>query len=150
MNDVLDKMKNTRLLAGIGVVCMILGTMFSYISYDLFGYVVDISLWDYLEGKIILIISIANLLFIFKDYVEKYIPSLFDTNIGKKIKEINNPKASLVPTILGAVFAIYLTLKLDVDFSDYSLGFYSMWIGVICLVAYAILHKNNDEFQMKM
>ena len=117
MNNVLDKMKNTRLLAGIGVVCMILGTMFSYVSYNIFGTVIDIALWDYLEGKIILIIAIANLLFIFKDFVEKYIPSLFNTGIGRKIKDINNPKASLVPTILGAVFAIYLTLKLDVEFS---------------------------------
>lgn len=150
MNNVLDKLKNTRLLAGIGVVCMILGTMFSYVSYDIFGYVYDIALFDYIEGKIILIIAIANLLFIFKDFVEKYIPSLFNTGIGKKIKDINNPKASLIPTILGAAFAIYLTLKLDAEFSAYSLGFYSMWIGVICLVAYAILHKNNDDFQMKM
>lgn len=150
MNNVLDKLKNTRLLAGIGVVCMILGTMFSYVSYDIFGYAYDIALFDYLEGKIILIIAIANLLFIFKDFVEKYIPSLFNTGIGKKIKDINNPKASLVPTILGAAFAIYLTLKLDVEFSAYGLGFYSLWIGVICLVAYAILHKNNENFQMKM
>lgn len=150
MNNVLDKMKNTRLLAGIGVACMILGTMFSYVSYDVFGYNYDIALWDYLEGKIILIIAIANLLFIFKDFVEKYIPSLFNTGIGRKIKDINNPKASLVPTFLGAAFAIYLTLKLNVSFSNYSLGFYSMWVGVICLVAYAILHKNSDEFQMKM
>ena len=150
MNNILDKMKNTRLLAGIGIACMILGTMFSYVSYSVFGYNYDIALWDYLEGKIILIIAIANLLFIFKDFVEKYIPSLFNTGIGRKIKDINNPKASLVPTFLGAGFALYLTLKLDVSFSNYSLGFYSMWVGVICLVAYAILHKNNDEFQMKM
>ena len=150
MNNVLDKLKNTRLLAGIGVACMILGTMFSYVSYNIFGYSYDIALWDYLEGKIILLIAIANLLFIFKDLVEKYIPSLFDTTLGKKIKDINNPKASLVPTFLGAAFALYLTLKLDVSFSAYSLGFYSMWIGVICLVAYAIIHKNNDDLEMKM
>lgn len=150
MNNVLDKMKNTRLLAGIGVAGMILGTMFAYVSYNILGTVIDIALWDYLEGKIILIIAVANLLFIFKDVVEKYVPSLFNTGIGRKIKDINNPKASLVPTIAAAAFALYLTLKLNVSFSAYSLGFYSMWIGVICLVAYAILHKNNDEFQMKM
>lgn len=150
MNNVLDKLKNTRILAIIGIAGLILGTMFSYVSYDIFGYNYDIALWDYWEGKIVLLMAIANLLFIFKDFVEKYIPSLFNTNIGKKIKDINNPKASLVPTILVAAFALYLTLKLDVDFSNYSLGFYSLWIGVICLVAYAILHKNNDEFQMRM
>ena len=145
MNNIIDKLKNTRILAGIGIVCMILGTMLSYISVSILGISYDISLLDYWEGKVILLIAVANLLFIFKDFVEKYIPSLFNTGIGKKIKDIENPKASLVPTILGAAFAFYLTSRLSVEFSDYSLGFYSMWIGVICLVAYAILHKNNDK-----
>jgi len=150
MNNVIDKLKNTRILAAIGIAGLILGTIFSYVSYSIWGYSYSISLWDYWEGKIILIIAVANLLFIFKDFVEKYIPSLFNTSIGRKIADINNPKASLVPTILAAAFALYLTLKLDVDFSNYSLGFYALWIGVICLVAYAILHKRDDDFQMKM
>lgn len=144
MNNVLDKLRNTRLLAGIGIAGLILGTIFSYVSYSIFGYSYSISLWNYWEGKVILIIAVANLIFIFKDFVEKYIPSLFKSSIGQKIADINNPKASLVPTILAAAFALYLTLKLDVDFSDYSLGFYLLWIGVISLVAYAILHKNNE------
>ena len=146
MSNILDKIRNTRILAGIGIVGLILGTMLAYVDYTF----ISISLFDYLEGKIILIIAVANLLFIFKDFVEKYIPALFNTGIGRKIADIKNPKASLVPTILAAAFAIYLTLKLDVSFKYYSLGFYSLWIGVICLVAYAILHKNNDDFEMKM
>lgn len=144
MNSVLEKMRNTRLLAGIGIVCLILGTFFSYVSYSIWGYTYQLSLFDYWEGKIILIIAIANLLFIFKDFVEKYIPSLFKSGIGRKIADINNPKASLVPTIAAAAFALYLTLKLDVSFSNYSLGFYSLWLGVIALVAYAFLHRNNE------
>lgn len=140
MDKVLDKLKNTRLLAGIGIACLILGTMFTYVDFSFFS----ASLWEYLEGKIVLIIALANLLFIFKDFVEKYVPSLFNTTFGKKIKDITNPKASLVPTTLAAIFALYLTLKLDVDFSDYGLGFYSLWFGVICLVAYAILYKNKE------
>lgn len=150
MNNVLSKLKNTRLLAGIGIAGLILGTMFPYVSYSILGYSYDISLCDYWEGKVILVIAIANLLFIFKDFVEKYIPSLFNTNIGQKIKDINSPKASLAPTVAAAAFALYLTLKLKVEFSAYSLGFYLLWIGVICLVAYAMIYKNNNDFQMKM
>lgn len=150
MNNVLSKLKNTRLLAGIGIASLILGTMFPYVSYSILGYSYDISLCDYWEGKIILVIAIANLLFIFKDFVEKYISSLFNTNIGQKIKDINSPKASLAPTVAAAAFALYLTLKLKVEFSAYSLGFYLLWIGVICLVAYAMIYKNNNDFQMKM
>lgn len=144
MDKFLEKCKNTRLLAGIGVVCLILGTMLSYVNYEIWGYSYQISLFDYWEGKIVLLIAIANLLFIFKDFIEKWVPSVFNTSFGKKIAEINNPKASLVPTIAAAAFALYLTLKLDVSFSNYSLGFYSLWLGVIALVAYAFLHKNKE------
>lgn len=145
MNNILDKLRNTRILALIGIAGLFLGTMLSYVSYTIWGYSYSVSLWGYWEGKIILILAIANLLFIFKDFVEKYIPSLFNTNIGRKIKDINSPKASLIPTILAACFALYMTVDFGIDFSTYSLGFYSLWIGVICLVAYAILHKNNNN-----
>lgn len=145
MENILDKIKNTRILAVIGLVCMVLGTIFAYIKISIFGYSNTISLWGYWEGKIVLLLVIANLIFIFKDFVEKYIPSLFNTSIGRKIKDINNPKASLVPTILSAVFAVYLHTKLDVssEYMSWGLGFYALWLGVICLVAYAIVHKNN-------
>lgn len=146
MEKILDKIRNTRILAAAGIVCLILGTILSYINISIWGYTESISLWGYWEGKVILILAIANLIFIFKDWVEKYIPALFNTNIGRKIKDIESPKASLVPTILSAVFAFYLHSKLDID-SDYTswgLGFYALWIGAICLVAYAILHKNNN------
>lgn len=144
MDKILEKMRNTRLLAGIGVACLILGTMLSYVSYNIWGYSYQISLFDYWEGKIVLLIAIANLLFIFKDFIEKWVPSVFKSGFGKKIAEIDNPKASLVPTIAAAAFALWLTLRLEVSFSNYSLGFYSLWLGVIALVAYAFLHRNTE------
>ncbi len=147
MNDIIEKMKNTRILAIVGIAGLILGTIFPYVSYSFFGSSLSISLWDYWQGKVVLVLAIANLLFIFRDVVEKYIPSLFNTDIGKKIADMNNSKGSLVPTILAVIFVLYLQIRLDVDFDNYSLGFYLLWIGVIALVAYAFLHKNHDEFQ---
>lgn len=151
MNNIIEKFKTTRILATIGIIGLILGTIMPYVKYNIFGYKYSISLWGYWEGKIVMILAIANLLFIFKDIVEKYMPKLFDTDIGKKIQNLDNPKYSLVPTVLVAIFAIYLTTTLSISsFKYYNIGFYSLWIGVICLVAYAIVHKNNNEFQMKM
>lgn len=145
MDGILDKIKNTRLLAGIGVAGLILGTMLTYIKYSVFGYSIEISLSRYLEGKIVIALAVANLLFIFKDMVEKYVPSLFNTNLGKKISSIESPKASLVPTILAVVFIVYLHSRLDIDssFANYGLGFYSILIGTISLVAYAFLNKKS-------
>ena len=147
MNNILEKCKNTRILATIGVVGLILGTIMTYVEFSLWGYTESISLWGYWEGKIVLLLALANLLLIFRDIVEKYIPSLFNTSFGKKIANIKNPKASLVPTILAVVFAIYLHGKLDIDseYASYGLGFYSLWVGCISLVAYAILHKKEQH-----
>lgn len=151
MNNIMEKLRTTRILGAIGVAGLILGTIMPYVKYNIFGYKYTITLWEYWEGKVIMILAIANLLFIFKDLVEKYIPALFNTNIGRKIAEINNPKYSLIPTILVAIFAIYLTSYLSIDsFKYYNIGFYLVWIGTISLVAYAFLHKKDDEFQMKM
>lgn len=144
MNNIIEKCRTTRILGAIGVIGLVLGTIMPYVSYNIFGYQYTISLWGYWEGKIIMILTIANLLFIFKDVVEKYAPFLFNSELGRKIKECENPKFSLIPTVLCAIFAIYITLVMDVSsFKYYSIGFYAMWIGTISLVAYAFLHKKN-------
>ena len=143
MKEIIEKMKTTKILAGIGIAGLILGTILPYVSYSIFGYKYTISLWNYWEGKVILLLAIANLVFIFKDFVEKWIPSLSNSWLGQKA---NNPKYSLVPTILSAIFAIYVTSILGIDsFKFYSIGFYLMWIGTICLVAYAFLHKGQEQ-----
>lgn len=150
MKDIIERCKTTRLLATIGVVGLILGTILPYVKYNILGHSISISLWNYWEGKIVLILALANFLFIFKDIAEKYVPFLFNNSIGNKIQEYNNPKYSLVPTILIAIFAIIETANLGINtFRYYSIGFYSLWIGVICLVAYAIIHK-KDESENKM
>ena len=148
MKNIIEKCKTTRILAAIGIVALFLGIIMPYVSYSF----LKISLWNYWEGKVMLLIVVANLLFIYKDIVEKYIPALFNSSIGQKIKNCDNPKFSLIPTVLCAIFAIYLTSILGIStLSYYGLGFYAIWIGTISLVAYAFLHKqDSNENQMKM
>lgn len=146
MNNFLEKCKNTRMLAGIGIVSLILGTIMDYIKISVFGFTESVSLCEYWEGKIVLLLAIANALFIFKDLVQKYIPALFNTSIGKKIANITTPKASLVPTILAVIFVFGLQNELNIDseYTSYGLGFYLLWIGAISLVTYAILYKKDN------
>jgi len=145
MNNIMEKLRTTRILGAIGIAGLILGTIMPYVKYNLFGYKYSVSLWGYWEGKIIIFLAIANLLFIFKDLVEKYVPAMFNTALGEKIRNCENPKLSLIPTVLSAIFAIYVTSILGIEsFKYYNIGFYLMWIGTICLVAYAFLHKKDE------
>ncbi len=145
MSNIIEKCKSTRILGVIGIAGLILGTILPYIKIKIFSYTYKITLFEYWEGKVVLALAIANLLIIFKDIVETYIPSLFNTGIGQKIQESNSAKTSLIPTILSAGFTIYLTSTLDkLGFEYFNIGFYAMWIGTISLVAYAFLHRQED------
>ncbi len=141
----MEKLKNTRILAAVGIVCLFLSvTCFPYLKFSMFGYSTSIKLWGYWEGKVIMVLIVANLLFIFRDYVEKYVPKMFDTRIGEKIKNANS-KYSIIPTIGIVIFVIWLYNELDVDTSylKYGLGFYFLWLGVICLVGHTFLYKKE-------
>lgn len=145
MKNIIEKCRTTRILAIIGIVGLFLGIILPYVKYNILGYKYSISLWRFWEGKIMMFLAIVNLLFLFKDIVEKYVPVLFNSAFGQKIRDCKNPKLSLIPTILVAIFAIYLTSTLGIEsFKYYNIGFYSMWIGTISLIAYAFLHKNEN------
>lgn len=91
-----------------------------------------------------MVLILSNILFIFKDYVEKYVPQLFNTNLGSKIQNAN-PKFAIVPTIGVAAFAVWLYLRLDVDttYLKHGLGFWSLWAGVVCMLGHTFLYKKN-------
>lgn len=145
LNKALNLSKNTRLLAVIGLSCTFLCIFFTYIKYTVLGLAVKIRLIDYFEGKVMILLIILSLMFIFEDYVKKYIPKLFENKIGKKIETITDQRLTLIPTALIVIFALVVKSETDVEFLNYSygLGFYLLSLGVISLVAYAFLYKKG-------
>ena len=142
----MEIIKNKRILAAIGIISLFLGIILPYYTFSAFGFSESISLWGYLEGKIILALTLANALFVFKDIIEKYVPQLFNSIIGKKIANVKNPKLSLIPLVLIIIFVIYLNSKMSgyVHF-DKGIGFYLLWIGIIALAAHSFIYKGNNE-----
>ena len=144
----MEIIKNKRILALIGIGCLILCCFLPYFTVSLWLYNRSVCLWGYYEGKIVLILTLANALYIFQDYIEKYVPQLFDNSVGRLIKKVDNPKFALVPTILALVFAISLFIRLDIDFNSeyikYGAGFWLLWIGIITLVGHAIFYKKEN------
>ncbi len=145
MNDVSEKLRKTRILAIIGLACMLLGTIFTYVKIDVWFYTRSISLVGHWEGIIVILLAAANILFIFKDFVEKYIPALFKNKVGEKIKELDNQKLTLIPTAIVAILAICLLTSLDIGsgYTKYGLGFYMLWIGIVVMTAYAFAYKKD-------
>ena len=90
----MEVIKNKKILALIGIIMLLLGTFLPYFTVSIFGYSQSISLWGYWEGKIVLALTLANALFIFKDWIEQYVPQLFNNNVGRLVEKANNPKFS--------------------------------------------------------
>ena len=144
MNNILEKCKKTRILAVIGVIGLILGTILPYIKITIFGITLSESLFSHWAGKILLLLAIAIFLFIFKDVVEQLVPAIFNNNFMKKIQEWNSSKCTLILTVIIAIIAIYIASQFETNsFEYYNIGFYSLWIGIISMIAYSILHKND-------
>lgn len=143
MEEVMNKVKNTRILAVIGIAGLFLGTILPYFKISFLGYSQSFSLFGYWEGKIVMLLVVANALFIFKDYIKKYAPQMFNTSMGRIIEDANS-KLSLIPTILSAVFAIYLYIELkDTSIVKFAMGFWILWLGVASLIAFAILYQGD-------
>lgn len=145
-NFKIDDLKNKRILALIGIVCLTAGTFLPYLKVSVWTYNYTLTLWNYWEGKVIIALTLASTLFIFRDWVEKYAPQLFNNNIGKLVDKYNNTKYSLVPTILIALLALYLLSDIDVSskYLNYGIGFWIIWIGIISLVGHAVLYKKQN------
>lgn len=140
----MDNLKNKRILAIVGLVCMFLGTILPFVTLKILGISSSASLWKYWEGKIVLLLIVVNGLFIFRDYIKKYVPQIFNSGFGKMIENANS-KLSIIPTLVAVVFVLYLTFNLNVDgkYIKFGLGFYVLWLGVISLVGHSIFYKGN-------
>lgn len=142
----MEVIKNKRILALVGIIGLILGSFLPYYKISFLGISKTIALWGYLEGKVIFILTLANALFIFQDYIEKYVPQLFNNWVGNIVQKAKNPKLSIVPTILAALFVISLIIRIDIDtnYVKYGLGFWVLWIGIISLIGHSIFYKKEE------
>ena len=147
----MEKLKNTRILGIVGLSIMLIATFLPYISASVLGITSSVSLFGYWQGKVTLFVIFANILFVFKDYVKKYVPQLFEKGIGKSIENAK-PIFSLIPTGISVLLNIVLILQVTSSNSKYTyidvgfgIGFYVMLLGIASMIAYAILYKEPEQ-----
>ncbi len=149
MENIISKIKTTRILAAIGIIAVLAGTILPYVTLNInyFG-ISSITLISYLEGKFIILLLAAIVLFIFEDLVEKHVPKMFESGFGKFIKKADS-KLVAVPTALIAATAIYVYSTLNVDsfmqeYIKYGLGAFALWIGIVALIAHSFIYKKEE------
>lgn len=146
MKKILDKIRNTKILGIIGNVVVILALFMPIITVEseIIGFKQST---QYIsgDGKILLVLSIINLIVIFADKIS---PKFF--------KGLTNIKITAIPTIIEIIILINLTAKGGDNVMDYNyvttywgIGFYLMWIGVILSIICPFVYKEQPKIELE-
>ncbi len=142
----MEILRKKRYVALGGLLIAFIGLFLPFFKIEVLWVKETITLIKYWEGIVTLVLLIAITLFIFRDFIEKYIPSVQKTPFGGFISKLN-PKLVLVPIILIVLLILYLTIHSNKELSMYKeyikfgAGFYMIWIGAVLLVAHVFLYK---------
>ena len=146
MELIMDKIKNTKILGIIGNVLVILALFLptAVIKADILG--VKESL-QYIkgDGKILLVLSIINLIIIFADKI----PLSF-------LKGFTNVKVTAISTIIEIIILINFSVKGGDALvgnayikSSWGIGFYLMWVGVVVSMLCPIIYREKNKEQLE-
>lgn len=146
MEGIMDKLRNTKILGIIGNVLVIISLFMPVLvlESEVIGYRES---WQYInsDGKILLALSIINLVIIFADKIS---PEFF--------KGFTNIKITAIPSIIEVIVLINFTAKrgdivIGNQYVDlkWSIGFYVMWIGVILSMLCPIIYREKNKEQLE-
>ena len=144
-NNILNKMKTTRILGIIGLVLIYFGLMIPFVGIEFWG---SDSVSAYMEvydnGKGVMLLWLLTIAIMYSDIIAANWPR------GKKIfSYLKNQKLVVVPCIIAFIILIATTACIYSDFDDYDVslypGYFLSWLGLIATTAYAILYKGNDS-----
>lgn len=144
-NDILEKIKTTKILGIIGLVITYIGLMVPFVNVEIFGSdTVSAYMETYDNGKGVMLLWLLTIVIMFSNVIAAGWPK------GEKfLSYLKNQKLVLIPCIISAIVLIATTVCLADDFDDfdYSLypGYFLSWIGIIVTAAYAILYKGKDD-----
>ncbi len=143
----MEKFKNTKILGVIGNVIMIVSLFCTWITVKApsIGITQSAQFIEGTDGKWVLILSIFSLIIIFAENIS---PKFF--------KGLTNVKLTFIPSIIQLLImlnTIYKANNLSIQmFQDstevtwsFQLGFYLMGIGVVLLLIFPILYKQDKN-----
>ena len=139
MNNVMDKLKNTKLLGIIGNALVLVGTFLPMYTISLFGISKSVSFIQG-EGVFVTILTVISLLIIFADKLSDKVPFF---------EKLTNQKLTLVTSAISAIVLIITVSRVSGtgygSLFSFGFGFYLLIIGLIAAVAYPLLYKGENK-----
>lgn len=150
-NTILDKMKNTRILAIIALVLLYGGLMLPFVGIEYGDEAATASFVDdqlYDNGKGLMLLWLVSVALVFSDIIAA------NWKKGSKIfSKLTNPKILLIPVIIILIVLIITQVNFFDDYDWYDdyiylyPGYYLNWLGMIAMTAYAFLYKGNKTIE---
>lgn len=147
---ILAKMKETRILAIIGLVLLYAGLMMPMFGIESGSSATTASFVDaYDNGKGASLLVVLSAILIFSDIIAA------NWKKGEKVfSKLTNRKLLLIPVIIFAIILIVTQVKFFNDIDDSFFydsddvylypGYFINWLGMIALVAYVFLYKGKE------
>jgi hypothetical protein len=142
----MENLRSKKVIAYLGLICLFLGTILPCYEITMMFYSQKIILLDYSEGLISILLIIITLLFICRNILEKKLPKIFKSNLGKYIKRLNE-KVILFPTFLIIVLDLHYFNGITVSskYISYLNGYYLLLIGSILILIHAFFYKKKTK-----
>ena len=137
MDKVLSVLKNSKILGIVGAILLIIGNFFSFATVKMFWVEESVSFIEG-DGVFVLISGIISLLIIFIDFILSKIPE----GKLKFLFKLRNQKIVLIPAIISAII-LFIDGRNAFDVGSAGLGFYLLLIGIIALVIYPFVYKED-------
>ena len=139
MDKVLSVLKSTKILGIVGSILLIIGTLFPFYTVSFLGIKASVKLIENTTGKIMLIVGIISLAMIFIDFIISKIPE------GKAtfLLNLRNQKLILIPAAIALILLIVSANQDTYGLGKLAFGFYLLLIGIIALVAYPFMYKEE-------
>ena len=137
MEKILSVLKNTKILGIVGAILLIVGNFFTFATTKILWIETSVKFIEG-DGVFVLILGILALLIVFVDFILSKIPE----GKLKFLFKLRNQKFVLVPAIISAII-LFIDGRNAFDVGSAGLGFYLLLIGVITLIIYPFLFKED-------
>jgi hypothetical protein len=139
----MEMLKKKRYLAIAGFAFVILGVFLPFFTVKFWGTTASAAMTEYWEGWVVFCLTLSAIGYVFKEELAKYVPS-FDKLKYSNSKLVLAPVGGMVLFTVVLILRYFNSSKIVREYIHFGVGFYFVIIGLVLVVAHAILYKPDE------